>query len=95
MSEKGELVVDRLPKSVLEQKPDYIKTLLSEMKITTERKYKKFLNNIEELLLLEALADKKYNQVQVAKLFGVDESTLRRKMDRYGIPRKRSPLRTF
>ena len=89
MSEKGELEVDNLPSSIIRDKPDYIRSLMSEMKTVTARKYKKFLSNIEEQLLKEALADLKYNQVKVAQLFGVDESTLRRKMDRYGIPRKR------
>ncbi|MCH7887373.1 MAG: sigma-54-dependent Fis family transcriptional regulator [Candidatus Marinimicrobia bacterium] len=89
MSEKGELEIDNLPNSIIRDKPDYIKSLMSEMKTATARKYKKFLSNIEEQLLKEALTDLKYNQVKVAKLFGVDESTLRRKMDRYGIPRKR------
>ena len=89
MSEKGELEVDNLPNSIIRDKPDYIRSLMSEMKTATARKYKKFLSNIEEELLKEALTDLKYNQVKVAKLFGVDESTLRRKMDRYSIPRKR------
>lgn len=89
MSEKGELEINNLPSSIIQDKPDYIKSLMSEMKTATARKYKKFLSNIEEELLKEALTDLKYNQVKVAKLFGVDESTLRRKMDRYGIPRKR------
>ncbi len=89
MSEEGELEVDNLPDSMIQDKPDYIRSLLSEMKTVTARKYKKFFNNIEEALLKEALADLNYHQVKVAKLFGVHESTLRRKMKRYGIPRKR------
>ena len=89
MSEKGELELENLPNAIIQDKPDYIRSLLLEMKTATTRKYKKFLSNIEEQLLKEALADLKYNQVKVAELFGVHESTLRRKMDRYNIPRKR------
>ena len=89
MSEKGELEVDNLPSSIIRDKPDYIKSLMSEMKTVTARKYKKFLSNIEEQLLKEGLADLKYNQMKVAQLFGVYESNLRRKMESYGIPRKR------
>lgn len=90
MSKKGALDVDNLPDTILSTKPDYIKSLMSELKSATSRKYKKFLNNIEEELLVAALADMKYNQVKVARLLGIDESTLRRKMDKYGILRKRS-----
>jgi len=90
MSENEVLDIDNLPDSVLSTKPDYIKSLMSELKAVTSRKYKKFLNNIEEELVVAALTDMKYNQVKVAQLLGIDESTLRRKMDKFGIPKKRS-----
>jgi len=90
MSENEVLDIDNLPDSILSTKPDYIKSLMSELKAVTSRKYKKFLNNIEEELVVAALTDMKYNQVKVAQLLGIDESTLRRKMDKYGIPKKRS-----
>ena len=90
MSEKGVLDIDNIPDSILSTKPDYIKSLMSELKAVTTRKYKKFFNNIEKELVVAALTDMKYNQVKVAQLFGIDESTLRRKMDKYGIPKKRS-----
>jgi len=90
MSEKGVLDIDNIPDSILSTKPDYIKSLMSELKAVTTRKYKKFFNNIEKELVVAALTDMKYNQVKVARLFGIDESTLRRKMDKYGIPKKRS-----
>lgn len=90
MSEKGVLDIYNIPDSILTTKPDYIKSLMSELKAITKRKYKIFLNNIEKELVVAALADMKYNQVKVAQLLGIDESTLRRKMDKYGIPRKRS-----
>jgi len=64
------------------------------LKAVSSRKYKKFLNNIEEELVVAALTDMKYNQVKVAQLLGIDESTLRRKMDKYGIPKKRSRKKT-
>ena len=89
MSDKGVLDLDNIPDSILSTKPDYVKSLMSELKSATVRKYKKFINNIEKELVIEALADMKFNQVKVAKLFGIDESTLRRKMDKYGIPKKR------
>lgn len=90
MSDEGTLYEDNLPDMILASNPDYIKSLISELKAVTTRKYKKFINNVEEQLLIAALADMNYNQVKVAQLFGVDESTLRRKMGKYGIPGKRS-----